>query len=301
MDANNILSVFSNTDTFDWQRIVDLPNGCKGLAFHEEHQGNFTKCCVVDGTDDPPVLWSWYDDENWTPYAARFSDCIFAQVFDYQYQLGLHDGCEDTLSLRNGSVVTTLRARYEEAPETGFIIEGERWQENRFIAKDGDRLLLTSSDANQGDAEVSKVTLQLFGREMSRLIQLREEICEAVPDHIAPDIFFCPHTPRPILERLDHWLENGWLSRAKWAARQTSDEVSVRRLHEAHQIKPLAKRGENLVFDWSTQYTRDDAPNMDRIGSGNTTATIGGPDWGVEISVTRLQGEWFAIHSIRSC
>jgi hypothetical protein len=47
---------FSNTDTFFFEEpeIVVLPDGARGVVFHRESQGNFTKLLVLDGTNDPP-------------------------------------------------------------------------------------------------------------------------------------------------------------------------------------------------------------------------------------------------------
>src|SRR5690349_6632075 len=78
---------FSNGDIFFFEEpeIVVLPDGARGIVFHRENQGNFDQLLVLDGSDDPPVLFADIGKPPWVRYASKFSDAVFAQVFDWQY------------------------------------------------------------------------------------------------------------------------------------------------------------------------------------------------------------------------
>src|SRR3989442_532333 len=84
-----LLRKYSNGDHFWFEpgEIIVTQNGFRGIGFHQESQGNYTKMLLLDRGDNPPVLWNCEGHPSWVQHAASFSDCVFAQIFDWQYWL----------------------------------------------------------------------------------------------------------------------------------------------------------------------------------------------------------------------
>jgi hypothetical protein len=121
-----------------------LPDGRRALVFNQENQGNFLRAVMLDGTDDPQVLWAWLGEPPWTVYVSRFSECIYAQVFDWQYfvkdgEIAFHG----VLSLGTEAVLATLAARFTETVETRFMVDGVPYVERRFHRALDERITAT--------------------------------------------------------------------------------------------------------------------------------------------------------------
>lgn len=88
--GGRLLAKYSNQDDFciDEPRLEATPDGGRGLLFWEENQGNCHWIAALDHGDDPPVFVV-FDSKDWAVFADRFSDCVYAQIFDWQYRLEL--------------------------------------------------------------------------------------------------------------------------------------------------------------------------------------------------------------------
>jgi hypothetical protein len=79
-----LLNLFSTSDTFYLSspklRRDDRWGTC--AEFATENQGNFELAVVLDGSPDPPVLLSWLEGDR-VRFTPRFSDYVFAQIFDW--------------------------------------------------------------------------------------------------------------------------------------------------------------------------------------------------------------------------
>jgi len=146
-DGARLLNLYSNQDSFffDTPAVVSTSHG-PGLLFCVENQGNFGKVVLLGQGDDPPVVFGWLSEEPWVRHAQRFSDCVFAQIFDWQYLLEFDaDGHPDigyapTVELPQAPSLQPLRDRFAEQVSTHLIVEGVRYDEHRFWRHPGLRL-----------------------------------------------------------------------------------------------------------------------------------------------------------------
>jgi hypothetical protein len=143
LDDGSLLQKYSNDDWFwfDEPELVATPEGVRGLRFNSENQNNFDRIVTLDQGDDPPVLFAWICRPPWIKNAQRFSDAVYAQVFDWQYSLEFkpHDPAykEITyygeLNFKTDDCLAVLRKHYEETVKTSFITDDNRYTEYRFI------------------------------------------------------------------------------------------------------------------------------------------------------------------------
>lgn len=143
LDDGSLLQKYSNDDRFwfDEPKLVVTPDGVRGLLFNQENQGNFDQIVCLDQGEDPPVLFAWIGRPPWVKNVERFSDAVYAQIFDWQYWLEFK--ADDPkykeityygeLNFKTDGCLTVLRDRYEETVTTSFIADGLRYTEYRFI------------------------------------------------------------------------------------------------------------------------------------------------------------------------
>lgn len=154
-EASTILHKFSNTDKF-WftpndDDVVSTTAG-EILLFSRESQGNFELGVLLNTAEpDPPVLFSDFRRQRWIHYCDRFTDAIFAQIFDWQHRLVFDDDCGaeidyyETVDVKIcDDMLAALREAYTEHPKTNWFMEtpgdATTW---RFSTPDGERILLT--------------------------------------------------------------------------------------------------------------------------------------------------------------
>jgi hypothetical protein len=151
-----LLEKYSNCSKFHFDApALAFVDGQRGLLFERETQDNFDTVVLLDRGDDPPVLFGWLGDPPWVVYTERFSEAVYAQLFDWQFHAYLdgwepcvgHDGDADEddedggpeiealrdLVLRTDRHVADLRARYQEIATTRYLVEGEPYVEHRFL------------------------------------------------------------------------------------------------------------------------------------------------------------------------
>lgn|GEM_PF-5182342 len=143
LDGGSLLQKYSNDDRFwfDQPELVTTPEAVRGLLFNQENQGNFDRIVCLDQGDDPPVLFAWIDRPPWVKNAERFSDAVYAEIFDWQYWLEFKSDDPTykeityygELNFKTDGCLEVLRNRYEETVTTSFIADGTRYTEYRFI------------------------------------------------------------------------------------------------------------------------------------------------------------------------
>ncbi|WP_337177212.1 hypothetical protein [Paludisphaera sp.] len=179
IDDGSLLGKYSNDDwfLFDRPEVVTTPDGVRGLRFNSENQNNFDRIVVLDEGDDPPVLFAWLGEPPWVTNAERFSDAVFAQVFDWQYWLDFRPDDPEykeiaytgEISLETDACLQLLRRRYEETVATRFIVEGDRSTEYRFVASPTLRLTV----AVAGDRST---VIRATGRPIDRVKEFEDEL-----------------------------------------------------------------------------------------------------------------------------
>jgi hypothetical protein len=158
MDDGSLLHKYSNDDWFgfDEPEIIVTPDGVRGLAFNSENQNNFDRIVTLDHGDDPPVLFAWIGRPPWVKNAERFSDAIYAQVFDWQYWLefdaddpGYKEiGYTGNISLKEDCCLSLFRERYEETVSTRYVTDDNSYVDYRFVKSPALRLTVVV-DANR--------------------------------------------------------------------------------------------------------------------------------------------------------
>lgn len=143
LDDGSVLQKYSNDDRFwfDNPELVVTPEGVRGLLFNQENQGNFDRIVCLDRGDDPPVLFAWIGQPPWVKNAERFSDAVYAQVFDWQYCLEFNPDDPaykeityyGELNFENDGCLAILRNHYEETVTTSFLADDTSYSEYRFI------------------------------------------------------------------------------------------------------------------------------------------------------------------------
>lgn len=155
LDDGHLLGKYSNCDSFyfDEPELVITPDGLRGLLFNQESQHNFQRIVCLDQGDDPPVLFAWLGDPPWVMNVERFSDAVYAQVFDWQYWLDFPDdpargeiAYSGELYFETESCLSMLRERYEEAVTTSYIVDDIRYREYRFIRSPDLRLTVVVAE-----------------------------------------------------------------------------------------------------------------------------------------------------------
>jgi hypothetical protein len=164
-DDGSLLKKYSNDDKFwfDKPELIVTPEGDRGLLFNQENQGNFDRIVCLDQGDDPPVLFAWIGRPLWVKNAERFSDVVYAEVFDWQYWLEFKPGDPaykeiayyGELNFETDGCLALLRDRYEETVSTSFVADDIRYTEYRFIKSELLRLTLTVVDTGATNIRVT--------------------------------------------------------------------------------------------------------------------------------------------------
>jgi hypothetical protein len=179
LDDGSLLRKYSNDDRFwfDEPELVVTPDGARGLRFNSENQGNFDRIVTLDQGDDPPVLFAWIGRPPWVTNVERFSDAVFAQVFDWQYWLEFkpdEPGYKEIayygeVNVKTDRGLAVLRQRYKETVTTRFIAENVRYSEYRFVVSRRLRLTVMVSDSGSTNVRVT-------GRPMETVKALATEL-----------------------------------------------------------------------------------------------------------------------------
>jgi len=179
LDDGSLLQKYSNDDRFwfDNPELVVTPDGVRGLLFNQQNQGNFDRIVCLDQGDDPPVLFAWIGRPPWVKNAERFSDAVFAEVFDWQYWLEFKPDDPaykeityyGELNFKTDGCLGVLRKHYEEAVTTSFITDETHYTEYRFIKSPV--LRMTVLVAGDGSTNI-----RVTGRPMESVKALEAEL-----------------------------------------------------------------------------------------------------------------------------
>jgi hypothetical protein len=124
---------------------IKIADGRRGLLFERENQGNFDSVVLLDQGDDPPVLWGWLGKAPWVTCAARLSDTIYAQIFDWQFRMDLDDDDDgedesrvsrwqrNPIKLHTDRCLGGLRERFREVVASQYVMYGEPYATYRFL------------------------------------------------------------------------------------------------------------------------------------------------------------------------
>jgi len=156
LDGQRLLRKYSSYDWFEFEapRIITTPEGCRGLAFHQENQGNFSKILLLGYGDDPPVLFAWVEQPPWVVHTEWFSDCVFAEIFDWQYFFEFDPddpkykevAYYGQIMLKSDLCLGLLRKDFHQGPTTREIMAGHSLVEYRFWRSLRERITVMVSD-----------------------------------------------------------------------------------------------------------------------------------------------------------
>ena len=173
LNGQQLLSKYSNDDwfSFDRPRILTTPEGLRGILFYEENQGNFRKLVLLDRGDDPPVLFSWIGQPPWVVHTESFSDCVFAQIFDWQYWLEFYPDGPDykeitytgDIDLKTDRCLSILRERFTEEVSTRYIVDECEFRDYRFSKSLEERITVIVGNLSE-DYEDCKASIQITGK-----------------------------------------------------------------------------------------------------------------------------------------
>lgn len=188
LDRNNLLRKYSNDDWFylDNPDLVTTPSGMRALFFHSENQNNFNMYVALDSGDDPPVLYQEANNPRWLTYCERFSDYIFARIFDWQYLLVFDaDDPENKdiaytgdIELQNDRCISILRERFSQAVTTQYLVNDARIEEYRFWKSLRERMTVAVG--------ADRRALITITGELDLVLALEAELLELLSDDIVP-------------------------------------------------------------------------------------------------------------------
>jgi hypothetical protein len=280
LDRKNVLHKYSNDDWFGFNEpeIVTTVEGIRGLLFNRENQGNFDKIVQLDSGDDPPVLFAWTGVAPWIIYAKRFSDCIFAQIFDWQYWLEFDSndpdhkelGYSGEIELNTDSCLTFLREHFSELVTTQYTIEEKHYIEYRFWKSFKERMTVTT-------CKEETTHIRITGEE-NLVIRLEEKLLEAFADDVVLPTF---NSVLWAIDFLSARMNRGQQALIRHACKIKPEPGIVEQLTISHRQIPLLQRAGNITFpDKESEFT------------------LGGNDWGIVIRFRQIRPYWWRLEEL---
>jgi hypothetical protein len=265
LGGQEILEKYSNSDWFWFEtpELVTTPAGDRGILFHQENQGNFDKIVLLDRGDDPPVLFAWLGEPPWVTYTERFSECVFAQIFDWQYENEDCYSCQIELITDRG--IDLLRQQFTELVTTESQIEDDRVVEYRFWLSP--ELRICAQVGYEG-----KTIVAINGVDNLAAI-LEARLLELFADEVLPPAF---NSVGWAMSFLSSRLDNGWTTQLRSAFIDKPELAKIELLMSCHRRSPLRERSQSMSF-----------PNT------GDSFVIGDRSWGVTIQFRRKYGGWW--------
>ncbi|MCU0542953.1 MAG: hypothetical protein MUE44_12265 [Oscillatoriaceae cyanobacterium Prado104] len=274
LGGEELLERYSNDDRFHFgeSEIVTTPEGVKGLWFHQENQGNFTMIVALDRGDDPPVLYSDIGQPPWIVYTEKFSDFVFAQIFDWQYKLEFDTESDEkwivytgNIDLKTSKRVSILRDLFEELVTTNFIIDDEPFTVYRFWKSLQERISVIIIPDGTASIEISG--------EYNLVLALEADLLETFTEEVVPRAF---DSVGRAVDFLSSVLDNGLTSKLRHAFIEKPSQAAIDLLLECHRSIPLRERALNQSFPKS-----------------GSEFELGGAQWGLVLCFRRDDPTWW--------
>lgn len=272
-DDGTLLEKYSNDDLFWFEPrdLVDLPDGGQALEFMTENQNAFDLAVLLGQGDDPPVMMFDAEDQHWFRYAERFSDAIYAQIFDWQFWLAFPPESEEKelryfgqMRLRTAAVLEQLRLACPEAARTTSEERGQARTQHRFPLSPTTRIGV-SVGAQSGTA-----ALWVAAKTRGEVAALEAEWLERLGDDVLPAEF---RSLGGAASFLADCIEAGWFTKLRFACEERPTLGAVERLAATHRERTLRQRIDASFPAHASEHV------------------IEGPEWPVTIRFRRI-GEW---------
>lgn len=292
LNGQQVLSKYSNDDWFYFNEeepvINTTPEGLKGILFHTENQGNFHQIVLLNFGENPPVLYSWIGEPPWIVYTQRFSDCIFAQIFDWQYWLEFDNEDPDykeiaytgEINLKTDNCLNILRDRFKEEVSTQYVVDvgdGNKFEEikeYRFLISLDTRLTVTVGKLD----EDCRANIRITGK-YEPVVALEAELLRVFDENIPPTYI----SINEAVSSLGAKIDSECVEQLKYSCLEIPSKKAIDCLKNCHQFLSLPDRVKQMGYP---QFPTDDRSNF----------MIGGSDWGVVIHFQRKQknrGRWW--------
>jgi len=264
-----LLEKYSNCSRFhfDAPRLVDV-DGQRALKFEEENQGNFTTVVLLGRGDDPPVLFGWIGDAPWVTFTERFSDAVYAQIFDWQFQVDWDpDDSEDDagedddsdgpvregrqFSLRTDRYLDALHARCAEVVGSRIVVDGDLYTTRRFLPSSPATNVRIVAQTDPDRA--THLTLTSEGP-FGQLAPLETELLEAFADDVLPRSFGLVKTA---LDFISDCLVVEQLVRLRHACIETPAPAALAALVGANRTEPFYRRKVDPHLDHNLSLRRE--------------------------------------------
>jgi hypothetical protein len=265
--------------------IHTTPEGFRGICFHRESQGNYDKIVLLNHGDDPPVLFGWCGNAPWIVHSLRFSDCLLAHVFDYQYAYDWRLGSDGTEQQErySGSVplrdpcLHVLRSRFEETVTTWGVDDDWPFAQYRFLKSSSERMtVVVGGSPYRGDAAA---VIMVTGATDGLAMALEAELFEELADHVVPLTF---SSLRLALHDVDRHLRSGMITQLRRSCVHAPDEDAMAALMAAGREQPFAER-----------HPRHEFPAESAEFAVGAAAA-----WGVTIQFRRKDQTWWWLDGI---
>lgn len=187
--------------------IITTPDGSRGIPYQQErHDGAYHTIVLLDHGDDPPVLFCWdspsfITEEPWVVdgpqvvvRAPRFSDCVYAEVFDHQFgdyyyldpddpddRLRGFDPREEWVGpYATDGCLGYLRSHYEETVSTRRFTDDGPVEEYRFARSPTERLIVDVGSEGVTAGAVVRVTAATRDQIVAMEAELRTNLADTV-------------------------------------------------------------------------------------------------------------------------
>jgi len=249
-----------------------------GLSFCQENQGCWELVALLDHGDDPPVVYVEWQDGEPLPgllHADSFSECILAQVFDWQHMFEFSelDGAADmayqaTVMLDGPPSPDVLRQRFDQHATTHFLRYDKVYDNQRYSRSPDERLIVTV-------AEGERAAITILGADIDAILAVEAELLEWLGADVCPAEFNWPSWAAEWLAEAIDTIEVGNLARIRHGCREKPSPEALARLVSCHEAEPLPKR----------------------LGYGGF-ADMGGQEWGVRVNFTMSRPDCWRLDGI---
>lgn len=271
----------------DVPEIVSVAEDVRGLVFEREHQSNYAKAVALGLGDDPPVFYRWWRGGPWIVHCLRFSDSVFAHVFDYQYAYDNRPGPDEVerytgaVRLRDASSgLDLLRQRYPETVTTWGVFDDWPFAQYRFSKSQAERMTVYVGADHGKRGEPAGAIILVTGATDDLATALEAELCNEFAGQVLPLTF---SSLQHALSDLERHLRGGMIDRLRWSCARPPTAEAVEALIAAWRSQPLVSLAKGLGFP----------------KSGRELA-VGGTGCGVTIRFQHSCGDWWRLEAIEA-